>query len=69
MEATAELRKMGYKGALIGLTGYGERDQIEQFINRGADHVLVKPIRHEEFLRVTSGMHTLNSIWQAHDMS
>ena len=56
MEATAELRKMGYKGALIGLTGYGERDQIEQFINRGADHVLVKPIRHEEFLRVTSGM-------------
>jgi DNA-binding response OmpR family regulator len=55
MDAATEIRRLGFTGALIGLTGYGERDQIEDFTNHGADYVMIKPIKHEEFLLVTSG--------------
>jgi CheY-like chemotaxis protein len=52
LEASAELRKMGFTGALIGLTGYGERDQIEDFTNHGADYVMVKPLSHLKLLKI-----------------
>ena len=50
MEATQELRKMGYKGVIIGVTGDGRAESVSGFIGRGADDVLVKPITHDQLL-------------------
>lgn len=52
LEAASALRKLGYAGALIGLTGYGERDQIQEFTDKGVDYVLVKPLSHMKFMKV-----------------
>lgn len=47
--ATAELRAMGYKGAIFGVTGNGLTSDVEHFLNCGADKVLLKPITGEAF--------------------
>ena len=52
LECAAELRRLGFKGALIGLTGYGEKEQIEEFTSLGADYVMVKPLNHTKLLKV-----------------
>lgn len=43
-EATVELRKAGYKGAVIGVTGNVLQDDVDHFIRSGADAVLAKPL-------------------------
>jgi DNA-binding response OmpR family regulator len=53
--AAEEMRRRGYKGLIIGLTGHAAGHEIDSFIMSGADHVFLKPLRHEEFLRVTAG--------------
>ena len=50
MEATQELRTIGFKGVIIGVTGDGRAESISGFIERGADDVLVKPITHDQLL-------------------
>jgi CheY-like chemotaxis protein len=52
-----ELRKRGFKGLIIGLTGHVERNELDSFVASGADHVFLKPLRHEDFLRITAGMY------------
>ena len=52
LECAAELRRLGFKSALIGLTGYGEKEQIEEFTSLGADYVMVKPLNHAKLLKV-----------------
>ena len=56
LECAAELRRLGFRGALIGLTGYGEREQIEEFTSLGADYVMVKPLNHGKLLKVAKSM-------------
>ena len=48
MEATMELRKIGYSGVIIGVTGDGRAESIREFVDRGADDVLVKPITNDQ---------------------
>ena len=48
MEATQELRKMGFDGVIIGVTGDGQPTSINDFIAHGADDVLVKPITNDQ---------------------
>ena len=43
-EATAELRKAGYRGLVVGVTGNVLQDDIDHFIRSGADAVLAKPL-------------------------
>jgi FixJ family two-component response regulator len=50
----SELRSTGYKGVIVGLTGHTDASVVDSFLSSGADHVFLKPIRHEEFLRVTA---------------
>jgi len=42
--ATKELREMGYKGLIMGITGNALAGDIEKFRKSGADCVLTKPI-------------------------
>ena len=44
MQATRELRYLGYRGVVIGVTGDAQEEDIRGFKNAGADAVLPKPI-------------------------
>jgi CheY-like chemotaxis protein len=57
LQCATELRKLHYKGALVGLTGYGEKEQVDTFISHGADHVMVKPLDYSKLLRLAAGIH------------
>jgi signal transduction histidine kinase/CheY-like chemotaxis protein len=43
-EATKKIRRMGYKGLVIGVTGNVLDEDIEFFMQRGADDVMPKPV-------------------------
>ena len=43
-DATAVLRKAGYEGLVVGVTGNVLQDDIDYFIQCGADAVLSKPL-------------------------
>jgi CheY-like chemotaxis protein len=47
--ATKEIRQLGYKGPIFGVTGNGLESDIRYFESCGADKVLIKPFRIEEF--------------------
>ena len=46
------MRTLGFRGAVIGLTGHASEDDANAFLARGADAVVVKPVRVEELLEV-----------------
>jgi len=43
-EATAELRALGYKGLIVGITANVLPDDVKHFLSRGADSVIFKPL-------------------------
>mmetsp|Transcript_34898 Transcript_34898/g.35540 ORF Transcript_34898/g.35540 Transcript_34898/m.35540 type:complete len:99 (+) Transcript_34898:2-298(+) len=44
LEATRCIRHLGYNGIIIGVTGNISSDEIQDFLNHGADAVLSKPL-------------------------
>ena len=52
--ACAELRKLGYRGLLIGLTGNTSNNDRIKFISSGANEVLIKPLNINAFDRIVS---------------
>lgn len=44
IEASSEIRKLGYDGLLVGVTGNVLAEQIDDFTRNGADLVLPKPV-------------------------
>ena len=45
--AIREIRALGYKGIIVGLTGNVLSDDIDVLRNAGADEVLTKPVKNE----------------------
>ncbi len=43
-EATRQLRAMGFARPIVGCTGNAMNDQVRDFIEAGADHVMSKPV-------------------------
>ena len=43
--ATVEIRRLGFTGLLVGLTGQLHTEDIEVFLKSGADKVLGKPLQ------------------------
>jgi CheY-like chemotaxis protein len=43
-EATNQIRKLGYKGPIFGVTGNALPSDMEIFIKAGASKVLIKPV-------------------------
>ena len=39
-----EIRKLGYKGLIIGVTGNALKVDVDTFMTHGADKVLIKPM-------------------------
>ena len=46
--ATAAIRKLGFKGVILGFTGHALPTDIAEFNAAGADGVLIKPMSKEE---------------------
>lgn len=44
IQASRELRAMGYRGVIVGVTGNALADDQQEFIRSGADVVLTKPV-------------------------
>jgi CheY-like chemotaxis protein len=47
--ATEEIRRLGFKGVILGVTGNGHQPEIELFVKAGADKVLIKPLSADQF--------------------
>ena len=51
-EATREIRKLGYAGVIIGVSGSNSSSDMQDFLDSGADNVLHKPISISELDKV-----------------
>jgi CheY-like chemotaxis protein len=51
-ETAAAIRSLGFTGKIIGVTGNTLPDDIEEFKRKGADHVLIKPLKADELAKV-----------------
>jgi CheY-like chemotaxis protein len=52
-DAVRELRKAGYTGLIIGVTGNSMESDIESFRSAGCDKVMIKPLDINAFLAFT----------------
>jgi CheY-like chemotaxis protein len=52
LEAAAQLRAAGYGGVIVGVTGDADAAASAEFVRRGADAVLGKPVRVPELVAV-----------------
>jgi CheY-like chemotaxis protein len=50
--ATKLIRGLGYKGMIFGVTGNAFQADIDDFLLHGADEVLIKPLKQEEFAAI-----------------
>ena len=50
--ATEAIRSLGYRGRIVGVTGNAMQHDIDHFIHKGADRVLVKPVDIKALLRL-----------------
>ena len=56
IEATANIRKMGYKGVILGVTGNISPDDVAEFMKSGASRVLPKPLQLPQVSSAIRGM-------------
>lgn len=45
IQATSQLRRIGFKKLIIGVTGNSMEDEIQDFVQCGADLVITKPMK------------------------
>lgn len=55
MQASRELRKLGFAGPIIGLTGHEALSVHKDFASCGADYVITKPVIEIEFVHLAAG--------------
>ena len=56
IEATRTIRDMGYRGVILGVTGDALAEDVETFLQAGADKVVTKPIRADHFIQLIEGI-------------
>ena len=52
MDATVEIRQLGYKNPIVGFTGDVLEEDMKKFIEKGANFVLGKPVKNEDLQEV-----------------
>ena len=50
-EACVQIRELGYTNSIFGLTGHALKEDVNHFLNSGADVILTKPLNLSEFRR------------------
>ena len=53
-DATRELRRLGYKGTIVGVSGNASLEQKGPFLASGLDIVLIKPVNRSELVEIFS---------------
>ena len=53
--ATEAIRSLGYRGRIVGVTGNAMQHDINHFLSKGADSVLVKPVDVDALLNLVNG--------------
>ena len=53
--AAQAMRQLGFTGLILGVTGHTSSEDEEQFLSKGADKVLTKPIDLKELDRIIAG--------------
>ena len=61
LEATKIIREMGFKGKIFGVTGNALAEDVNDFINHGADAVHIKPVSKEQLSSMLEGIFNTNS--------
>lgn len=51
-EAVEHMRRLGYEGLIVGVTGDGESDDLQRFLHKGANYVLAKPMRIQDLVGI-----------------
>lgn len=54
-EAAEAIRKLGYKGKIFGVTGHSDEASINEFLRKGADRVIVKPMTQGALSQILDG--------------
>lgn len=52
MDATVEIRQLGYKNPIVGFTGDVLEEDMKKFIEKGVNFVLGKPVKNEDLQEV-----------------
>jgi len=60
MTATRNIRKLGYKGVILGVTGNGLQEDIDMFLESGVDRVLIKPLNIKKFEQALNSIEASN---------
>ena len=60
--ATEAIRNLGYRGRNVGVTGNAMQHDIDHFLSKGADRVLVKPVDIEALLKLSSDTTIVNRV-------
>ena len=60
--ATSEMRKLGFKGPIIGITGDTADRDIDHFLNHGASRVLTKPVDADIIIETLSQINSSSKI-------
>jgi len=63
-DATRELRVLGYRGTVTGITGNTLPADVEKFIAHGADKVLWKPLVEEKYDEIIAGQYPLRLVFR-----
>ena len=64
--ATKEIRALGYKGPIFGVTGNGLESDINLFMSCGADRVHIKPLYLTDFNQAMKNMRLRSSVKVGH---
>ena len=55
--ATAKIRRMGYTGLIVGVTGNSQDADIHEFMSAGLDHLFVKPLDINQLIAYVENKH------------
>lgn len=58
--ASKQIRELGYKGMIIGLTGHALSEDVKDYLNSGADKVIVKPLRKDVLFGLITEMENMD---------
>ena len=54
-EATRAIRKLGFSGKIFGVTGHSDEGSIDDFLAKGADKVILKPMTKDTLTIIIEG--------------
>ena len=54
-EATRAIRKLGFAGKIFGVTGHSDEGSIDDFLAKGADKIILKPMTKDTLTMIIEG--------------